>query len=309
VFDLPAVELEVIEHRAERRRCECGTVSTGTWSRSSRRSPVVGAARPAHARSCSSAPTYQPHASTSRAHWSCSATRSPANPGSQRSAQAHSRNDLNSYREIGMLTRGVGEGLAAQVARFCRHRQPVCSQAVADRQRERERVAGLRVQHVLQLDRLRRLPPAGPARPPHEAVDGVCGWRVRRVGAGARSRPSRSARPGACSARGSTAVRVRRSPSRPRDSRRARPGRARCTSAVRRRPRRRLLCGLLARSCAGFLRERSCRVTSLCCWVQQVLDEQCGVSTSRRSPGRRRRVPQPGRRPRCSRSSSARATA
>jgi transposase len=31
VFDLPAVELEVIEHRAERRRCECGTVSTGAF--------------------------------------------------------------------------------------------------------------------------------------------------------------------------------------------------------------------------------------------------------------------------------------
>ncbi len=31
VFDLPAVALEVIEHRAERRACECGTVTTGVF--------------------------------------------------------------------------------------------------------------------------------------------------------------------------------------------------------------------------------------------------------------------------------------
>lgn len=31
VFDLPTVELEVIEHRAERRRCACGTVTAGAF--------------------------------------------------------------------------------------------------------------------------------------------------------------------------------------------------------------------------------------------------------------------------------------
>ena len=72
-----------------------------------------------------------------------------------------------------MLAAPVGTGLGAEIPGCRLHREAGLAEGVLDVEGERERIAGLWVDHVLHHDAIRLTFADGPGRPAHEAVDRV----------------------------------------------------------------------------------------------------------------------------------------
>src|SRR6478672_11954559 len=78
-------------------------------------------------------------------------------------------------RQIGMHAAAVGTGLAADVGRRRRHAETFVGEGVLDAEPERERIAGLRTQRVLDDSAVRFALAHRPGDPAHETVDRVLG--------------------------------------------------------------------------------------------------------------------------------------
>ncbi len=122
-----------------------------------------------------------------------------------------------------MSPAAVRTRIGADVRRRRAHAQPLLRKRVLDRESERERIPGLRMENVLQNDAVRLALGDGPGRPAHEAMDRVA---VVRLGEG---------EPVTLSVELVGAV---LEPVRPRDQHLAPPGRAHLVEARSRRGRR-----------------------------------------------------------------------
>ena len=72
-----------------------------------------------------------------------------------------------------MLAAPVGTGLVTEIPGGRLHREAGLAEGVFDIEGEHERIAGLRVDHVLHHDAMRVTFADGPGRPSHETVDRV----------------------------------------------------------------------------------------------------------------------------------------
>ena len=176
--------------------------------------------RPAAAGSRTPCPRRTPRRPAGRARRTCS-TRPPGR------AQDHARRPSRSRRSGTDARRPRTGRLRSRRSSRSSAREARVGERVLDAEVERERVARLRVQHVLHHDPVRLPladPPGGPA---HEAVDRVRAPPARSARAGAGARRTRSCRPRSRFGHGSSAWPRPPCTSRRRRSRRAAPGRQR----------------------------------------------------------------------------------
>ena len=159
--------------------------------------------------------------------------------------------------QVRMEAAAVRARARAEVGGRRRDRQAIVRERVLDREVQRERIAGLRVEHVLEHDPA-LLALADPSSPPSGRGRGSrSAPRARRAPAGVASRRTRRRRPRSGSATGSAPARARTRSARPRGRRRAARGHPRSRPAARRRLRRRPRAGRHGRSRTAPRRERT----------------------------------------------------